>query len=68
MTFTLSIELGNDAMRSGADIADVLRTTATLLDDPHLTFDDPADESGYDRNGRLRDANGNTVGAWKVRA
>jgi hypothetical protein len=66
MTFTLKIELGNEAMQTGTDIANALRELANHIDDPNQHFDDPTDESGFDRNGRIRDLNGNTTGTWKV--
>lgn len=60
MTFTLTIDLGNDAMQTPADVAGILR--GMLADD---TFDsvDP-----FERDTRkVFDANGNSVGKWEVK-
>ena len=57
MTFRLKIELGNDAMQNGHDIATALRTVIAQLD---LYGDVTAISSN------IRDLNGNTVGDWKV--
>lgn len=51
--FTLTIELGNDAMQTGADIADALRRVAARQEEW---------ERGTD--GAIRDENGNTVGRY----
>jgi hypothetical protein len=51
--FTLSIELGNEAMQTGEDVARALREVAKKLD-------------GGDDSGRIRDENGNTVGEWDL--
>ena len=52
--FTLSITLGNDAMRTPADIATALHRVARILE-----------TSDGETRGTIRDANGNTVGSWK---
>lgn len=52
--FTLTIELGNDAMRTRKAVA---RTLADIVADRILTT--------KDKEGRIRDTNGNTVGHWK---
>lgn len=49
--FTVEIELGNDAMQTGADVAAALREIADKLD------------AGIDA-GIVRDANGNEVGRF----
>lgn len=49
--FTITIETGNDAMQTSADVADALREVADKLD------------AGRD-GGLVRDANGNTVGRF----
>jgi len=49
-TFTLTINMGNDAM---ADKYDVARALESL-----------AGELGYRDSGRVVDDNGNTVGTW----
>jgi hypothetical protein len=59
MRFIISIELGNDAMKDGEDIGYVLRHVASLLEGRS-----EADLEGY--KGKIRDANGNTVGSYKV--
>lgn len=55
--FTLRVELGNAAMQDSHDVADALRGCAEHLD-----------ERGFDGDaeGRVRDANGNTVGQWDL--
>lgn len=50
--FDLHIELGNEAMQSGPDVADALRTVADKI------------EHDLEAQGAIRDANGNTVGAY----
>ena len=57
MTFTLRIELGNDAMQSGADVIRSIRDSFKGEEDLPL-------EVGV--GGRLWDVNGNTVGSWEV--
>lgn len=51
--FWLSIECGNDAMRTYEDIAEALRKVADRI------------ENGT-REGRIRDTNGNSVGGFEV--
>jgi len=51
--FTLSIELGNAAMQTGRDVADLLRRVADRLDDGLPDGPRP-----------VRDLNGNTVGYY----
>jgi hypothetical protein len=53
--FTLRIELGNDAMQSGPDVADVLRQVADRI------------ENDLEARGKIRDLNGNTVGEYGPR-
>ncbi len=60
MTFTLTIETGNDAMQTFPDIAGALLKLATLL-------------RGYGEisqtcwdGGKIRDLNGNSVGRWEM--
>ncbi len=50
-TFKLSIEMGNDAMQDEQAVADAIRTVASRV------------ENGQ-RDGGIRDANGNTVGKF----
>lgn len=56
-SFQLSLELGNDAMQSGADVAQCLVYLASQLYDADL---------GASPEGILRDVNGNRVGRWWV--
>lgn len=56
--FILKIQLGNDAMQTGCDIAGALRKTSFDIDWRGIllkTQDYP-----------VRDINGNTVGSWRV--
>jgi len=50
--FTLSIELGNDAMSGPCDVAEALESVASKL------------RAGQE-SGRIRDTNGNTVGEFE---
>jgi hypothetical protein len=52
--FTLSLELGNDAMRSPDDIADALRRVAQMI------------ENSQSGGGSIMDNNGNTVGKFET--
>lgn len=54
--FTLTIELGNDAMQTGRDIAQALEELSQRL----LTYTGPGD-------GVIIDENGNTIGKWEIR-
>lgn len=64
MTFTVEIELGNDAMQTGEDLAHALRGVAAKIEDCSRPVEDwPASV----RTGPIRDVNGNTVGRWKAR-
>jgi hypothetical protein len=56
--FTLTITLGNDAMQTGGDVAEALREVAGRIDDRRGGL--------FEDSGRIRDANGNTVGEWRV--
>jgi hypothetical protein len=55
MKFTLTIELGNEAMQSHEDIARALEDVIERL---RLAT--------HVENGSIRDDNGNTVGRWGV--
>lgn len=57
-TFTLSIELGNDAIQTGDAVAGLLSKAAHQVDG--LEYLTP------DLYGNLRDENGNRVGSWQV--
>lgn len=50
--FNLHIELGNDAMQSGLDVAGALRKVADKI------------EHDLEASGVITDANGNTVGSY----
>jgi hypothetical protein len=51
-TFQLHIELGNDTMRAGPDVARALREVADAI------------EHELEARGSIRDLNGNTVGHY----
>lgn len=55
--FTLTIELGNEAMRSPGDVAGALRRAANTLEDGF---------SGWHEISAIRDENGSTVGSFYV--
>lgn len=68
MRFTLTIELGNDAMQRPSDIARALQSGARQLqdidpDDNPITMDE-WEWGAWKRV--IRDVNGNNVGEWKV--
>lgn len=56
--FSLRIELGNDQMRRGRHIAEALRALAERVEAVGILQPD---------EGKIRDANGNTVGSWGLR-
>ena len=58
MKFVLEIELGNDAMQTGADVIKAIRES--LKDEESLPLD-------IGTAGSLWDENGNTVGGWEVK-
>jgi hypothetical protein len=51
-SFSLRIDLGNDAMQENEDVADALAGVAT-------------DVGAGQMEGIIRDVNGNTVGRWQ---
>jgi hypothetical protein len=57
MKFSLTIELGNDAMQNASDVARALRKLAGKID---LREFDKID------GGKIMDVNGNSVGEWEV--
>ena len=62
MKFTLEIQLGNDAMQNGADVAELLRKVAARIEsNPFDSYNDDGEFGGV-----LKDRNGNTVGKWEV--
>ena len=58
-SFILNLELGNAAMQTNQDMADMLRS---LADQFARYGNDPMVEEGA----ILRDYNGNTVGSWAI--
>ena len=58
MNFIVNIQLGHAAMQTGNDVARALREVADKLDDTEL---------GSGHGGTIVDANGNRVGAYRVR-
>lgn len=63
MRFTLSIDLDNDAFAAPADGTGELGRTLRQLG---VMFDDSASTLAALEGGKVRDVNGNTVGAWQV--
>lgn len=57
MKFTLEIELGNEAMRTGEDVLNAIHQSVAGGDFRSLDDSD---------GGTVRDASGNTVGKWEV--
>ena len=57
-TFTLTIELGDDAMQNNFDVSEALRETAE-----HVELS--AHPDLYRDSGIIKDVNGNTVGRWE---
>jgi len=47
------LQVADDCDFSGDMLANALRAAADAVDDPTQYFDDPKDESGFDRNGRV---------------
>ena len=65
MEFSLTIKLGNEAMQTGHDVAEALRRIAIQID-----VDCDVDFAGWNCDadqGKVFDANGNSVGTWGVR-
>jgi hypothetical protein len=60
MKLVIEINLDNDAMQTGRDVADALGKLAHHVEDNTLPL---APEDGV-----IRDLNGNTVGRWQVTA
>jgi hypothetical protein len=59
-TFVLKIQLGNEEMQSGIDVANALRSTAAENLN-RISGKLAAGEYGY-----VIDANGNNVGSWEI--
>lgn len=66
MTFHFTVELGNDAMQSGKDVADALRIAADELADYDLPFTANDCVPVCSAQG-IFDANGNMVGMYELR-
>ncbi len=66
MTFTLTIELGNDAMQDSADIRSALaEVRRQLLEAKHWIH---VSKGVFAADGaKILDANGNSVGQWEVK-
>jgi hypothetical protein len=62
MKFSLSIELGNDAMQSGFDVATALEAAAAYIHD--LSENTGALEA--QDGAAIFDTNGNRVGFWAI--
>lgn len=61
-TFTVTLELGNDAMRTAGAVVASLRKIANQIQEERYP-EDPL----YPTDSRsVRDRNGNTVGSWNV--
>jgi hypothetical protein len=56
-SFKLTIRLGNDAMKDGADIANTITRYLPIIGELNSTSV---------AAGNIRDANGNTVGKWSA--
>lgn len=68
MKFTLEIELGNEAMQYGHDLAKALEQVSELLKyHDAQEAQSVEDWDVYDRKGSVKDHNGNRVGKWEVR-
>ncbi len=57
--FTIKIQLGNDAMRSEADIANALRDIAGKIFHGHISLKEPNETT-------IRDENGNRIGSVAI--
>ncbi len=60
INFRLRLDLGNDAMRTPADIARALRETADQIDQSSNLY-------GIAHYQNIRDDNGNTIGQYAVK-
>jgi hypothetical protein len=58
--FTLNIELGNEAMQTGLDVAEALKKVAKKI----YMFGGEDELIGC--GGKIMDGNGNSVGSWQV--
>jgi hypothetical protein len=64
MKFTLTIELGNEAMQTALDVAEALRGTADRL---FMYRQGLPDKFGANEKGHIKDENGNWVGSWEIK-
>lgn len=63
VVFDLSIDLGNDAMKTPRDVAGaLLRVAQDLMEKAPQT---DRKNALYDVFGKIKDENGNSVGKWK---
>ncbi len=62
MTFTLTIELGNDAMRTCGDLARAVSAVGHKI-----LVNSGGTQTPLADGGKIMDANGNSVGNWEVR-
>jgi hypothetical protein len=64
MKFTLTIEMGNDAMRTARHLNEALRKVATSV----LAYEEDDEEgfAGKVVSSIVRDENGNKVGRWEI--
>lgn len=68
MKFVLSIELGNDAMNFGYEVAEALEAAGKDLREAHESNrgHDVKHWDKFDQSHIIRDCNGNTVGKWEA--
>jgi hypothetical protein len=64
MKFTLTIELGNDAMQTADDIGKALLGVGRKLRFNHSRSEEM---DVFDRSGGILDENGNRVGKWSIK-
>lgn len=63
MTFTLTITLSQPAMTTPRDIAVALLSVAEKLNGDRTQI---TELNSYDKQGRIQDEDGNTVGVWVI--
>jgi len=61
--FTLTIELGNEAMQTGEDVVGALKS---VIRSPYLPCGEFTESIVPIDPVTIRDENGNTVGSWEV--
>ena len=62
MKLRVTINLGNDAMRTGRNVSDALREVATRVS----VFEDGPIDAAVVEDIKVKDVNGNTVGTVEV--